>query len=109
VNTDAVPPRTAEAVRRWARDHSPQPFDDDAVAPPPSGSAWVYGPGQYELALLARLVDEGFAANRHVHYPRNHGRVAGAAAFTAVATDAAVLRIGVSGSLVAGDPGRGPT
>ncbi len=25
--------------------------------------------------MLARLVDEGFAANRHVHYPRNHGRV----------------------------------
>ena len=101
MSADAEPPRTAEAVRRWVRARSAQPFDDDAVAPPPSGSAWVYGPGQYELALLARLVDEGFAANRHVHYPRNHGRVAGAASFTAVATDAAEVRVRVSGSLLA--------
>ncbi|KRE31362.1 family 78 glycoside hydrolase catalytic domain [Agromyces sp. Soil535] len=101
MNSEAEPPRTAEAVRRWVRRRSPQPFDDDQVVPPPDGSAWVYGPGQYELALLARLVDDGFAANRHVHYPRNHGRIAEAAGFAAVATDAAVLRIRASGSLVA--------
>ena len=83
MNDDAEPPRTAAAVRRWVRDRSPQPFDDAAVVPPPSTAAWAYGPGQYELGLLARLVDEGFAANRHVHYPRNHGRLAEVASFTA--------------------------
>ncbi|HEU0183035.1 MAG TPA: alpha-L-rhamnosidase C-terminal domain-containing protein [Agromyces mariniharenae] len=82
------------------RDRSPQPFADDDVVPPPGGTAWLYGPGQYELALLARLVDEGFAANRHVHYPRNHGRVADRVAFTATATDAATARLRIAGSLV---------
>lgn len=95
------PPRSAEAVRAWVRARSPQPFDDGEVCPSPSDSAWVYGPGQYELALLGRLVDEGFAANRHVHYPRNHGRVAGTVSFTAVATDASLVRIRVSASLSA--------
>lgn len=37
---------------------------------------WVYAPAQYELALLHRLVEEGFAANRNVHYARNHGDLA---------------------------------
>jgi hypothetical protein len=66
---------------------------------PPSGSAWVYGSGQYELALLARLVDDGFAANRNVHYPRNHGRVAGSASYTATTTGAAEVRVRVSGTV----------
>jgi hypothetical protein len=100
VSTAAAPPRTAEAVRRWVRERSPQPFVDAAVVPPPTGAAWIYGSGQYELALLERLVDEGFAANRHVHYPRNHGRVGATASFTATATDAAELRVCVSGTLV---------
>ena len=99
MNADAVPPRAADAVRRWARERSPQPFDDDRVVPPAGGSDWIYGSGQYELALLARLVDEGFAANRHVHYPRNHGRVGGSTSFTATATDAAEVRVRVSGTV----------
>ena len=101
MNADAVPPRTADAVRRWALERSPQPFDDGDVVRPASDSAWVYGPGQYELALLSRLVDEGFAANRHVHYPRNHGRVAASVGFTALATDAAEVRLRISGTVVA--------
>lgn len=101
MNADADPPRTADAVRQWVRERSPQPFDDDRVVPPPVGSAWVYGPGQYELALLARLVDDGFAANRRVHYPRNHGRVGGSASFAVTATDAAEVRVRVSGTLTA--------
>ena len=43
--------------------------------------------------MLARLVDEGFAANRHVHYPRNHGRVAVAVTFRAEASAAAAVRV----------------
>ena len=101
MNADPMPPRTADGVRRWVRGRSPQPFPDDAVVPPPGGTTWLYGPGQYELALLARLVEEGFAANRHVHYPRNHGRVAERVAFTATATDAATVRLRVTGTLLA--------
>ena len=67
MSAEAGPPRTADAVRRWVRDRSPQPFDDDAVVRRPDGDQWWYGPGQYELAVLERLVDAGFAANRHVH------------------------------------------
>ncbi len=48
--------------------------------------------------MLARLVDEGFAADRHVHYPRNHGRVAVAVTFRAEASAAATVRVRVSGS-----------
>lgn len=99
MSTEAGPPRSADAVRRWVLERSPQPFDDAAVVPPQAGSAWLYGPGQYELALLARLVDEGFAANRHVHYPRNHGRVAPVVALRATATEAAEVRVRVAGSL----------
>jgi alpha-L-rhamnosidase len=37
---------------------------------------WVYAAGQYELAVLDRLVREGFAANKSVHYAPNYGQVA---------------------------------
>ncbi|GAA2042969.1 hypothetical protein GCM10009819_31890 [Agromyces tropicus] len=80
------PPRSAAEVRRWVRARSPQPFDDADVVPRESHRRWAYGPDQYELALLGRLVDEGFAANRHVHYPRNHGRPLPRARFRAIAT-----------------------
>jgi alpha-L-rhamnosidase len=104
VNAEAEPPRTAAEVRRWVRDRSPQPFDDGAVVSPPRGFAWMYGPGQFELAVLARLVDEGFAANRHVHYPRNHGRVAVAVTFRAVAAVSGTVHVRVSGTAaVSGD------
>ena len=99
MSTDAGPPRTADGVRRWARDRSPQPFDDAAIVTPPSTAAWMYGSGQYELGMLARLVDEGFAANRHVHYPRNHGRVAVAVTFRAETSGASAVRFRVSGSV----------
>jgi raffinose/stachyose/melibiose transport system permease protein len=86
VNADAGPPRTADAVRRWVRERSPRRSTTTWSRPPAAASAWVYGSGQYELAVLARLVDDGFAANRHVHYPRNYGRVGGATSFRATAT-----------------------
>ncbi|WP_127792068.1 family 78 glycoside hydrolase catalytic domain [Agromyces sp. LHK192] len=102
------PPRSAAELRRWVRARSPQPFEDADVQAPPTGRAWAYGPGQYELALLNRLVDEGFAANRHVHYPRNHGRVAGSTVFTAAASASGSVELRISGRLegltVGGDP-----
>lgn len=92
-----APPRSADELRRWVRARSPQPFDDTAVVPRPSEVDWVYGPDQYPLALLARLVEDGFAANRHVHYPRNHGRVAGSVGFRAVSAGAGTVRVRASG------------
>lgn len=101
MNAAAVPPRTADAVRRWVRERSPQPFEDAAVVPPPATVSWIYGAGQYELGVLARLVEEGFAANRHVHYPRNHGRVAARVDFRAMAASGGRMRLRVSGSATA--------
>lgn len=95
------PPGTAAEVRAWVRERSPQPFEDGAVTRASDGAAWVYGPGQYELALLARLVDDGFAANRNVHYPRNYGRVSGTASFVATTTVAATVTVRISGTLTA--------
>jgi alpha-L-rhamnosidase len=93
------PPRSAAEVRAWLRERSPQPFDDAAVQRPPDGSVWVYGPGQYELALLARLVENGFAANRNVHYPRNYGQVSRAASFLATTSVATTVTARLTGSL----------
>ncbi|MCP2032619.1 hypothetical protein L1277_002729 [Okibacterium sp. HSC-33S16] len=92
-------PVTAVEIRAWVRKMSPQPFDEHAVRPPPNEWAWIYGAGQYELALLARLVDDGFAANRNVHYPRNYGQVSRTASFAATTTEAANFTLGISGTL----------
>ncbi|MFE5670158.1 hypothetical protein ACFQ58_00985 [Agromyces sp. NPDC056523] len=92
-----APPHSADELRRWVRARSPQPFDDADVVPRPSTHEWAYGPDQYPLALLGRLVDDGFAANRHVHYPRNHGRPAARVRFRAVATGAGAVRVLVEG------------
>jgi hypothetical protein len=103
VTGSSHPPRAAAEIRAWVRARSPQPFDDAAIVPPPSHVTWIYGPGQYELALLCRLVDEGFAANRHVHYPRNHGRPAAQAQFRVTTADAAVLRLRVTGRIASAE------
>ncbi|NQX11561.1 hypothetical protein HQQ80_07990 [Microbacteriaceae bacterium VKM Ac-2855] len=62
-------PRDAEAIRAAAAVSSPDPF-------PPGASrrdvGWLYAPGDYELGVLHRLVRDGFAANRFVHYADNH-------------------------------------
>ena len=105
MSAEAGPPRTADAVRRWVRDRSPQPFDDDAVVRRPDGDQWWYGPGQYELAVLERLVDAGFAANRHVHYPRNHGHAADRVVFRAEAASAGEVRFRASGAVVVSGAG----
>ncbi|PJJ70659.1 alpha-L-rhamnosidase-like protein [Diaminobutyricimonas aerilata] len=55
------------AARRASRD----PFPDLPEDPRPV--SWMYGPGQYELAVLHRLVRDGLAANRFAHYAQNFG------------------------------------
>ncbi|WP_353813741.1 hypothetical protein [Agromyces sp. SYSU T00266] len=91
------PPRSIDELRRWVRARSPQPFDDADVVPRAADRVWAYGRDQYELALLGRLVDDGFAANRHVHYPRNHGRPAQCVRFRAVATSVGRVTVRMAG------------
>ncbi|MRX44647.1 alpha-L-rhamnosidase-related protein [Agromyces kandeliae] len=91
------PPRSAEEVRRWVRARSPQPFEDDDVVPRAADRGWAYARDQYELALLGRLVEDGFAANRHVHYPRNHGRPVERVRFRATAAEPGRISVRVAG------------
>jgi hypothetical protein len=68
-------PLSAADVRAAARAGTADALPD---APSPNagpGTAWLYVRGQYELGLLDRLVDDGFAANKHVHYARNYGLI----------------------------------
>ena len=67
-------PQSGEDLRRIVQGVSPDPFRDDVTVLQVWG--WVYAPDQYELAVLHRLVDEGFAANRHVDYAANFGALA---------------------------------
>lgn len=47
----------------------------------PAHASWLYGPAQYELGMLRRIVSEGRAAGRFVHYVENHGRPDGRSRF----------------------------
>lgn len=58
---------TAAELRMRARAFSPDPFPAGSVG----DNEWSYAPGDYELLLLHRVVREGFAANRFVHYAEN--------------------------------------
>lgn len=57
----------AARLRAAARSFSPDPF---AAGTEPA-IEWSYAPGDSELLTLHRLVREGFAANRFVHYAEN--------------------------------------
>ena len=95
----ASAPRSAHALLRLARLASPDPFVDDVVASAEVVS-WLYGPDQYELGTLERLVEEGFAANRFVHYATNYGRAMGRTRFRLALTGrAARLRLRSSDEL----------
>ncbi|NQX29218.1 hypothetical protein HQQ81_17880 [Microbacteriaceae bacterium VKM Ac-2854] len=58
---------TAAELRLRARAFSPDPFPAGSVG----DSEWAYAPGDFELLLLHRIVRQGFAANRSVHYAEN--------------------------------------
>ncbi|MCP1415564.1 alpha-L-rhamnosidase C-terminal domain-containing protein [Paenarthrobacter sp. A20] len=70
---------TASDIRKAAAAFSVDVLPDVPVETEGSLSAidWVYASGQYELAVLDRLVREGFAANKYVHYAKNYGHVEG--------------------------------
>ena len=65
-------PRTAGEIRAHARAASPDPAPGHAA--PAAGTVWLYGPAQFELGLLERIVVEGRAAGRFVDYSDDHGR-----------------------------------
>lgn len=75
-------PATAAEVRQNAAEGTEHP-------PPPTVSPsaedhvydWMYADGGFELALLHRIVAEGFAANAFVHYAKNFGPVPTRAVF----------------------------
>jgi len=50
--------------------NGPDPFP--SIKAPPTTNIWVYAPRQYQAGTLERLVAEGFAANRFVHYTQNY-------------------------------------
>ncbi|BDZ65334.1 hypothetical protein [Agromyces mangrovi Wang et al. 2018] len=99
-----MPADTPEALRRHlaavtgeqATDASGRPLDasgdatgdgvggatDASGEPAADGTTtWWYAPDQYELGVLHRLVREGFAANRFVHYAMNFGATEPATTF----------------------------
>lgn len=69
----SAPALDAAVIRALAASASPDPFLGSPGAPAPAGT-WWYAPEQYERGLLHRLVEEGFAAGRNVHYAVNYAR-----------------------------------
>ncbi|GLI26605.1 hypothetical protein ARHIZOSPH14_08470 [Agromyces rhizosphaerae] len=62
-------------------------------------TTWWYAPDQYELGVLHRLVREGFAANRFVHYAMNFGATDPVTTFVRdLDADETELRLTASGS-----------
>lgn len=55
----------AGALRGW-----PLPLEPQAGQP----LAWLYAPGEFEASTIQRLVDEGYASARNVHYVENFAR-----------------------------------
>ncbi len=78
-DTIAAAPQSAEELHRIVHSYSPDPFRDNLAHP--REWEWVYAPDQYELAVLHRLVGEGFAANRHVDYAANFGSLSSPVVF----------------------------
>ena len=68
-------PAVAADIRKASSAYDPDPFPDRPDSFEQGSEKWHYSPGQYELALLHRLVAEGFAANRFVHYAKNFGNL----------------------------------
>ncbi|WP_125612363.1 alpha-L-rhamnosidase C-terminal domain-containing protein [Specibacter cremeus] len=82
---------SAAAIRRAAQAYSVDPLPDMPSTLEGSiiSEEWVYAQGQYELAILHRLVSDGFAANKFVHYAPNYGHLQGQVEFRRPLTGAA--------------------
>jgi alpha-L-rhamnosidase len=82
----SLQPTSAADMRQYSADNVTHP----SVLPDPPATAehefdWLYVDGGFELALLHRIVAEGFAANAFVHYARNFGVIPTRAVFEFVA------------------------
>lgn len=71
---------TPERIRELSRAAGPDTLEDAA---PAGGTRWLYAPGDFAAATIARLVREGFAANRNVHYATNFAAPREAVRFSA--------------------------
>jgi hypothetical protein len=71
---------TPERIRELSRAAGPDILAD---APPAHDARWLYAPGDFAAATIARLVREGFAANRNVHYATNFAAPRTGVRFTA--------------------------
>ena len=70
----------AERILDISRAAGPDILSDAA---PKHEANWLYAPGDFAAATIARLVREGFAANRHVHYAQNFAAPRESVCFTA--------------------------
>lgn len=59
-----------------AESPDPLPQVADSTTSDTPAWTWIYRRGDYERAILHRLVSRGFAANRFVHYAENYSRAA---------------------------------
>lgn len=71
---------TPERIREISRAAGPDILSDAA---PAHEARWLYAPGDFAAATIARLVREGFAANRNVHYAQNFAEPRAGVRFTA--------------------------
>lgn len=84
----SAPQSTADLLAR-SRAAGPDVLADAALAG--ERAAWMYAPEDFALATIARLVREGFAANRNVHYATNFSSPAPEVSFTLDAVSATAL------------------
>lgn len=85
---------TPERIRELSRAAGPDILADAA---PAGGTRWLYAPGDFASAVIARLVREGFAANRNVHYATNFAAPRARVRFSA-ALDGGSVEIAARGS-----------
>jgi len=78
--TAVIRPHDVARAVRLAREAGSDSLPDEPSEPDPEVD-WWYPPAEYELALLGRIVDEGFAASAMVHYSDNYARPAGRTTF----------------------------
>jgi len=91
------PPADAAELLARVRARAADPLPDDPASTAPT-HRWWYGPGEYESAVLDRLVREGRAAARHVHYSDNYARPTGRALFArSLGSDERDLRLSATG------------
>lgn len=92
--TFALPPSPVDGTQPTGESDAPA-HDDVHTA---EQALWFSGNGEWELGLLGRLVEEGFAAARDVAYPDNYGRPSSRLRFRVTGVDGDALSINATGT-----------